>query len=154
MKGRRNGVVRHLTDKQPNLIDLGCICHLENLAIKAAMKSLPISVDAFLVEISTHFCIKRTKEFKDFCDFVDISYKQISAHVETRWLSLLRVIARVLHLWPALVSYFHSHPDSEKRGQVKTIRSMLTNETKLYLLFLNYLLPTLNAFNIAFQATS
>ena len=58
MKGRRNGVVRHLTDKQLNLIDLGCTCHLENLAIKAVMKSLPISVDAFLVDISTHFCFK------------------------------------------------------------------------------------------------
>ena len=41
MKGKRNGVVRHLTDKQPNLVDLGCICHLENLAIKSALKSLP-----------------------------------------------------------------------------------------------------------------
>ena len=156
MKGRRNGVVRHLTDKQPNLIDLGCICHLENLAVKSAMKSLPISVDAFLVDINTHFflSIKRKEEFKGFCDFVDVTYRQILAHVETRWLSLLRVIGRVLHLWPALVSYFHSHPDAEKRGQVKAIKSMLTDKTKLYLLFLNHLLPTLNAFNIAFQATS
>ena len=42
-------------------------------------------------------------------------------HVETRWLSLLRVIGRVLNLWPALVSYFYSHPDAEERGQVQTI---------------------------------
>ena len=34
MKGQRNGVVRHLRDKQPNLVDLGCLWHLENLAIK------------------------------------------------------------------------------------------------------------------------
>ena len=31
---------------------------------------------------------------------------------------------------------------------------MLTSETKLYLLFLKHLLPTLNSFSIAFQATS
>ena len=156
MKGKRNGVVRHLTDKQPNLIDFGCICHLENLALKSAMKSLPISVDTFLVDINSHFylSIKRKEEFKEFCNFVNITYKQILAHVETRWLSLLRVTARVLKLWPGLVSYFHSHADAEKPGKVQTIKSMLCDETKLYLLFLNHLLPTINAFNIAFQATS
>lgn len=84
--------------------------------------------------------------------FVDITYKQLLAHVSTRWLSLLRVIARILQLWPALVSYFTSHPDSEKHGRVQ-ICVLLNNETKLYLLFLNHLLPTLNAFNVAFQAT-
>lgn len=55
MKGRRNGVVRHLREKQPNLVDLGCICHLENLALKSALKSLPIAVDTLLVDINTHF---------------------------------------------------------------------------------------------------
>lgn len=156
MKGKRNGVVRHLTDKQPNLIDLGCICHLENLALKAAMKSLPISVDTLLVDINTHFYLssKRKEALKDFCDFVDVTYKRILAHVETRWLSLLRVTARVLQLWPGLVSYFHSHADAEKSGRVQTIKSMLSDRTKLYLLFLNHILPTINAFNIAFQATS
>lgn len=64
------------------------------------------------------------------------------------------MIGRVLNLWPALVSYFHSHPDAEKRGQVQTIATLLCDETKLYLLFLNHLLPTINAFNVAFQATS
>ena len=45
MKSLRNGVVRHLHDKQPNFTDFGCICHLENLAIKAAIKVLPVSID-------------------------------------------------------------------------------------------------------------
>ena len=54
MKGQRNGVVQYLRDKQPNVIDLGCICHLENLAIKAAIKCLPVNIDAFVVDINTH----------------------------------------------------------------------------------------------------
>ncbi len=84
-----------------------------------------------------------------------MSYKQILAHVETRWLSLLCVVARVLELWPALVSYFTSHPEADKRGRIKSIKERLCDdETKLYLLFLNFLLPTVNAFNVAFQATS
>ena len=48
MKGKQNGVVRHLMDKQPDMIDFGCICHLENLALKSAMKSLPITIDSSL----------------------------------------------------------------------------------------------------------
>ena len=64
------------------------------------------------------------------------------------------MIGRVLQPWPALVSYYHSHPGAEKRGQVQTIKNFLCDETKLYLLCLYHLLPTINAFNVAFQATS
>lgn len=156
MKGQRNGVVRHLRDQQPALIDLGCICHLENLALKAAMKTLPVSIDSLLVDINTHFylSVKRKEELKGFCEFVNITYKKILSHVETRWLSLLKVISRILELWPAIVSYFHSHPEREKRGRVSTIAKLLSEETKLYLLFLNSILPTINSFNVAFQATN
>lgn len=156
MKGQRNGVVKYLKDKQPSLVDFGCICHLENLAVKAAMKTLPANIDSFLVDINTHFymSVKRKEEFKSFCDFVNINYKTILSHVETRWLSLLRVISRVLELWPALTSYFHSHADAEKPGRVGAIKKQLCDKTKLYLLFLNFLLPTINAFNVAFQATT
>ena len=154
MKGQRNGVVRHLRDKQP---DLGCICHLENLALKAAVKSLPINVDSLLVDINTRFymSVKRKDQLKEFCDFVNVTYKKILAHVETRWLSLLRVIARILEIWPALKSYFESHPDSEKPGRVRNITiQMCDDTTKLFFLFLNFLIPTVNAFSTAFQATT
>lgn len=116
MKSLRNGVVRHLRDKQPNFTDFGCICHLENLAIKAAIKLLPVSIDTLLVDINTHFylSIKRKEEYKSFCEFVNVTYKQILTHVETRWLSLLRVVYQVLEIWPALVFYFTSHPEGEK----------------------------------------
>ena len=114
MKGQRNGVVKHLKEKQPNLLDFGCICHLENLAVKAAMKTLPTDIDALptdidalLVDINTFFylCVKRKEEFKSFCEFVNIGYKSILSHVETRWLSRLCVIARILELWPARVIF-------------------------------------------------
>lgn len=70
MKGVRNGVVHHLKDKQPNLIDFGYVCHLENLALKAAMTSLPIAIVSFLVSIHTHFYlrIKRKEQYKEFSE--------------------------------------------------------------------------------------
>ena len=152
MKGQRNDVVRHLRDKQPDVLDSGCICHLENLALKAAVKSLPIKVDSLLVDINTHFhmSVKRKDQLKEFCDFVNVMYKRILAHAETRWLSLLRVIARILKIWPALKSCFESHPDSEKPG--KTSQSRCAMILPSY--FLSFLLPTVNAFSTAFQATT
>ncbi len=72
IKGQRNGVVRHLRDKQPNVVNLECICHL---AIKAAIKVLPVNIEAFIVDINTHFylSIKRKEEFLSFCEFVSVS---------------------------------------------------------------------------------
>jgi hypothetical protein len=43
------------------------------------------------------------EEFKEFCDFLDVEYKQILGSVKTRWLSL-----RVIFMFPALKSYFVS----------------------------------------------
>ena len=82
MKGQRNVVVKHLKDKQPGLVDFGCICHLENLAVKAVVKTLPTNIDAFLVDINTHFylSVKRKEEFKSFCEFVSIM--QLQSHSE------------------------------------------------------------------------
>lgn len=121
------------------------------------MKSLPINADSLLVDINTHFCmsVKRKDQLKEFCDLVNVGYKKILAHVETRWLSLLRVIACILEIWPALKSYFESHPDSEKTGRVRNITNQMCDDTtKLFLLFLSFLLPTINAFSTAFQATT
>ena len=56
---------------------------------------------------------------------------KVITHLETKWLILLKVIARVLQLWPAFVSYFHSHLDAEKHGRVQTIKSQLCDEIKL-----------------------
>lgn len=55
MKGKDKGVVALIRKEQPNVLNLGCICHLTNLCNVAAMKSLPFSVDELLVDIYYHF---------------------------------------------------------------------------------------------------
>lgn len=60
---------------------------------------------------------------------------------------------RTLNQYPALLSYFKSHPDGEKPGRVKRILDRLDKPfTQLTLLFLQYVLPLLNDFNKVFQA--
>ena len=55
MKGRNNSVVSRIRDKQPNLIDIGCICHLANLCCVAGVKELPVPIDEIVVDIFYHF---------------------------------------------------------------------------------------------------
>lgn len=50
----------------------------------------------------------RVEELKDFCMFVEIEYKDILGYSETRWLSLMPSVERILKLFSALKSYFLS----------------------------------------------
>ena len=42
-----SNVVAFMSDKNynPHLYDVGCICHLANLTVKAGMETLPIDID-------------------------------------------------------------------------------------------------------------
>ena len=55
MKGGNKGVITKIREKQPTVIDLGCICHLTKLCNVAAMKTLPFDVDQLLVNIYFYF---------------------------------------------------------------------------------------------------
>ena len=55
MVGKRNSVLSRLREKQPKIIDLGCICHLENLCVVDACKKLVIPVDELLIDVFYHF---------------------------------------------------------------------------------------------------
>ena len=56
MKGARNGVIAKIKEVSPTVIDLGCVCHLANLAMGAALKHSPVNLDELLCDINTHFC--------------------------------------------------------------------------------------------------
>ena len=66
----------------------------------------------------------RVASLTEYADFCNTEYRSILKHVETRWLSLTRVIQR---MWDALCSYFASHSDVEKAGKVKNIHRLLSN---------------------------
>lgn len=100
------------------------------------------------------FSSKRRELFQEFEDFADIEHLGILKHCPTRWLSLLRVVERLLHQYPALSAYFASHEDGEKPGRVKRVVDRFKDPyTKLTLLFLQYILPVLMEFNKLFQVS-
>ena len=53
MKGTRGGVIAYLRGEQPKIIDINCVCHLLNLCVKNAIKTLPLKVEDLLVTTST-----------------------------------------------------------------------------------------------------
>lgn len=69
MKGTWGGVIAKLRTVQPKIIDVNCICHLVNLCVKSAVKSLPFKVDDLLIDIYYHFrnSVKRVISLLTFC---------------------------------------------------------------------------------------
>lgn len=154
MVGRHNSVLSRIRNHQPSVFNLGCICHLANLCAGHAVKQLPVPVNDLLVDIFYHFkhSSLRKETLKEFQDFTDTAEEKILKHVTTRWLSLEKCIHRTLSQWPALQSYFTSHNEVEKPGKIHTIAKHLQSiETRLYFLFLDFILTPLNEFNTTFQ---
>jgi hypothetical protein len=48
------------------------------------------------------------EELKEFCDFVDIEYKEDLGSIKTRWLSLQPAFTSVIDVFLGLKSYFLS----------------------------------------------
>ena len=128
------------------MFDLGCICHLANLAVGVDIKKLPLAVEDLLMDVYFHFhkSAKRSEIYKEFQEFTLVESEKILKYCSTRWLSLLTCIQRMLSQWPVLQSYFASHEDVEKRGRVKECHAQLDNlEMKCYYYFLSFALKPL-----------
>ena len=55
MKGASFGVQKLIKREHSSLYDVGCICHLVNLTIKAGLECLPIDIDQLFVDIFYYF---------------------------------------------------------------------------------------------------
>ena len=51
MKGKRSGVQKLIRDENPFLLDVGCICHLADLTVKAGLETLPVDIDQLFIDI-------------------------------------------------------------------------------------------------------
>ena len=112
MVGKHNSVLSRVKAKQPKVYSQGCVCHLANLCLLAGVKALPVDVDDFFVDLFYYFdkSAKRKEELREFQDFTDTKKLKIIKHCKTRWLSLERVVKRVLQQWSA---YFDRVSESD-----------------------------------------
>lgn len=58
MKGCKKGLIAKIRTVAPKVIDIGCVCHLANLAVGEALKTSPINLNDLLCDIVTHFSMR------------------------------------------------------------------------------------------------
>ena len=66
MKGTRSGVQKLIRDECSDVFDVGCICHLADLALKAGMQTLPVDIDHLFVDFFYYF-FHSSKRKEEFC---------------------------------------------------------------------------------------
>ncbi|KAJ7996409.1 hypothetical protein DPEC_G00236780 [Dallia pectoralis] len=69
MKGRHNSVISRLKTSQPHVQDLGCICHLVQLATRCGIRAAQVPVEDILVGIYTHCDKWKCCVYKRRCHF-------------------------------------------------------------------------------------
>ena len=91
-----------------NIFGVGCGAHIVYNCIQTAVDVLPIEVESLVVKIYKYFHIYtvRVIQLKKICGFLEIDYKKVPQHGNTRFLSLLPAIERILQIYEGLKSYF------------------------------------------------
>ena len=64
MKGCHNSVQTKIKAVQPQVLDIGCICHLANMCCQQGVKHLLLPVDELLIDVFYHFA--HSAEFLDY----------------------------------------------------------------------------------------
>ena len=111
------------------------------------------------MDIFYHFfhSSKRKQEFhNNWCPLFTFEPGTVLKHCPIRWLSLLRCVDRYLQQLDGLISYFVSCDEQDDtNSKVYSITQQLQNAlTKPILLFLSFILPSMDKFNRVFQKSS
>lgn len=121
-----------------NIVAIGCPAHILHNCVQHGTDGLNFDIESIVLKIFNFFSIYtvRTEALKDFCDFVDVNYRDLLYHSKTRWLSLFPAINRILQMYPALKAYFLSQDQPPK-----IILNFFENEfSEIYLFFLHSLM--------------
>lgn len=138
---------------------LKCSCHSLNLVAAKASEQLPSNIE-FLLQNSRNWFAHSSLRLNTYHDL----YAKMNAGKKpsklvqlapTRWLALAGAVTSNLKQWEELKHYFNVIKDSssDKSYTAKSLAEMYNDDrNRLYLLFLNQILPEITAMNLAFQA--
>ena len=135
---------------------MGCPCHItHNTSItgnKTFVESCGFDAGDFAVD-NFHWLDKSSKGKNlplEFCEFVDIEYRNILDHISVHWLSLEKVVDRLLLQYPALKSMYLSREEPQPR--FKRLKAWFEDPmTEVYLKFHQSVIPTFTRFNLTLQ---
>ena len=58
-------MLSRVRERQPNVFNVGCICHLADLCASSGVKKLSLPVDEFLFDVHFHFDRRYTSDYPD-----------------------------------------------------------------------------------------
>lgn len=157
MTGSNHSVQTLLKNDIPHLAVLKCICHSLALCASNACLRLPRVCEDLLRDIHTYFqySFKRKKEYEEFQHFVEVRPHKMLYNSQTRWLSLLQVVRRVIEQYDALRLYFQSQYLVDRVQASEYLFQRLSDPINLcYLEFMEFILPYIMDVNVEFQAES
>lgn len=164
MIGVNNSVASRLKEVAPGIIIQGCVCHSLHLCASEACKMLPRKPEDLARQIYACFknSSKRQAQLQEYQEFCNVEPHKILKPSQTRWLSLLQVVQRILEQWDALKLFFTFH-QSDARCSNLTVADKTTSldlivdamndpQVKIYFLFLDWCLPKIIKINELFQS--
>jgi hypothetical protein len=159
MMGSKHSLRVLLMNDIPNLYFIKCVPHSLALCASYACLKLPRTPKDLVRDLHNYFhqsySYKRERELKEFQAFVECQPHKLLYPSQTRWLSLLSVVRRVLEQFNALQLYFQSQYLNDHLRVSEAIYIKLSNPiNKCYLLFLEFFLPYLIDMNVEFQSHS
>nr|CAH7717430.1 unnamed protein product [Callosobruchus chinensis] len=133
-----------------------CICHSLALCASNACSKLPSEAEKLVRDIFTYmqYSFKRFTEFKEFQIFLNLKPHKLLQPSQTRWLSLSAVIIRVLEQYDALKLYFQGQHFDNVQASSAIFNSLNNPVMRIYLEFLEYVLPIFTNLNLEFQSES
>lgn len=155
MMGAHNSLSSRLKVDIPDLFVMKCICHSFHLCASYACETLPRAVEQLARDVYNYFMSspKRLSELKEFQEFVKVKPHKLLHPSQTRWLSLQAVVSRLLEQYHALQLYFRDAVFSHRILAAETILEKLNDPTnKMYLQFLEFILPLFNDLNKRMQS--
>ncbi|XP_012536395.2 uncharacterized protein LOC105836713 isoform X1 [Monomorium pharaonis] len=155
MMGEHNLVASRFKEQCPGIVIMKCICHSLHLCASEACKKLPHTCEDLARNIHNFFknSSKRMSEYQEFQQFCNIEIHKLLHPSQTRWLSLLAVVNRIIEQWPALILFFNEKWLQEKLISAEQVFKALNNPfIQLYYYFLQWILPKIIYMNELFQS--
>lgn len=153
MMGCHNSVSSRFRVECPGIIIIKCICHSLHLCASDACKQLPPQCEKLVRDIYNYFgsSSKRQSDLREFQSFANVEIHKILRPSQTRWLSLLAVVDRIIEQWSVLTLYFNAKWLEDNTCQ--EIHHHLNDPImKAYFYFLNWMLPKFTKVNTFFQS--
>lgn len=155
MMGKTNSVMSRIKELCPGITIMKCICHSLHLCASEACKMIPRSCEDMARNVYNYFknSSKRQAQLAQFQKFFDLNVHKMLHPSQTRWLSLVAVVDRIIEQWEPLKLFFNDQWLAERLHAAENIHQGLNNPfIQTYFYILQWMLPKFCTLNKLFQS--